>query len=91
MPRVKCAYTPAIPATPALALLDPDFDAAPYAAAFVPRGPRASDAVPLRHPYFQTARDDQAAARRAEIADLIARDDAFRRRLSSARVLESIQ
>lgn len=86
MSRPNCAR-----AWPQPVLLDPDFDAAPYAAAFVSRGPRASDSIPLRHPYFQTARDEQAAARRAEIADLIARDDAFRRRLSRARVLESIQ
>lgn len=47
--------------------------------------------APFRHPYFATARDEQAAAFREEVRESIARDEALRARLARARVLESVQ
>lgn len=87
MSRPNCARSWPVPL-----MIDPEFDsAADYAPFMVDALPRASDRLPLRHPYFQTARDEQAAAFREEVRRSIARDDAFRARLASARVLESVQ
>lgn len=44
----------------------------------------------FRHPFYMSARDEQADARRDEIAALIRRDDEFRARLARARVLEAV-
>ncbi|WP_052638041.1 hypothetical protein [Pseudorhizobium banfieldiae] len=45
---------------------------------------------PFRHPYFATHRDEQADAFRDEVGAMILRDDAFRARLSRARILEAV-
>lgn len=46
--------------------------------------------APLRHPYFETHRQQQAAAFRREIREFVAKCDQQRQRLAEARILESV-
>lgn len=51
---------------------------------------RALQASPLRHPYFETACQKQAAEFRREIRDFIAKCDQQRARLAQATILEPV-
>ena len=48
-------------------------------------------APPLRHPYFQTPREEQREAFRREVEESVRRSEALRARLKTIRVLESVQ
>lgn len=56
----------------------------------IPDSVRRQPVPPLRHPYYQSARDEQAEKARAERQALILRDDAFRIRLAASRILEAV-
>ncbi|KAB2699343.1 hypothetical protein HGG72_08380 [Ochrobactrum pecoris] len=52
---------------------------------------RQADYAPFRHPHFETAKAAQRAAFLRELEESVRRSDAMRARLSTARVLESLQ
>lgn len=52
---------------------------------------RPVELPPLRHPYFQTSRDEQREAFVREVEESVRRSEALRARLKTVRVLETVQ